>query len=179
MSSEDPWVTGARLLRVRRAEEAAETPPESPAEERERRRVHRQVDNREAAELQAAIDQATADLEDFMRERGAAAQDLIDAYGGPYAYVSFGRSGDKKRFRHIYLGREGIREVTGTISVRGYKPTTMPTPATASDAVWQYAFHGKGSGNPKKIRNLVQWLTKEVDIYAPLELIPGIPWDED
>jgi hypothetical protein len=159
----DPWdraaqrITGQKAERHRREAEAEQTRLRKEAEKR-------QAAEKSYAEMQAAIAAAAPLLEAFLVERGAAAQRLLAACG-ERAHIMFGAQNEGGYYHSVFLHADGLREEMGTAG--GYSATPQSNkPTTALAAVEAFARHGVGRGNPQQVRNIVDWLTRQIDGYS-------------
>jgi hypothetical protein len=160
----DPWLAAADQLR--RDREATQAATAREAEERRAAQERERVEAEERHRIRnVAIEVGITKLEQFMRERGAAAQTLLAAYNDK-AHVMFGCDSGGGFYHSVYLDAHGIREEGGTHGGYGGHRQGEPTQATARKAVEYFADYGAGKDKPDLVRNIDTWLTQQVESYA-------------
>lgn len=159
----DPWDEAADQ-RTHQNKERIERDAQQRQEEARKEAAKRKAQEAAYQKLEEAIRAATPKLAAFLRERGAAAQHLLGAYSDR-AYIWLGGEEEGGSYFSVTLSAAGLRYEVGTKS--GYSSTpTKNRAATPEEAVKHFAMHGPGRKDPAAVRDIVQWLTKEIDEYA-------------
>ena len=159
----DPWITAAQRISSRRAKEQQQ---QEAAQRMDMQRQTAEASRAQAAQraMREAIATAVTALTGFLAERGAAAQRLLAACGDN-AYVTFGYVGGGGFYQAIYLGGQGLRCENSQGGDYNRRPTDNK-PATPQQAVEFFARHGAGQNDPERVRNIVPWLTQQIESYA-------------
>jgi hypothetical protein len=149
----DPWLSAARRLDERRIA----------AESKQARDFATWAPQAKADPVEDAIDKAAEALQAFIRERGAAARELLRAAG--HKHIVFGaRDGVYGGWSGIYFDELGFRD--------GAKPNYFvdethrgSNPTTAYWAVRYFAY-GEAREDPAKIHGVVDWFRAQLDELA-------------
>jgi hypothetical protein len=161
----DNWTLAAD--RIRSENEAKSADAAARAAEEQNEQYNERVSQQE---LDCAVADATRSLADFMEQRGDAAQELFKARGNR-AHVIFGVEHDGGYYTSVYLHEDGLGMEDGYdgIAVAYNKELQKPPPvrpATPHDAAFHFAYYGMGRKDPVMVRNIVSWLTQQVDAIA-------------
>lgn len=116
-------------------------------------------------EMQKAIAEAVPKLAKFLAQRGASAQRLIAAYSDR-AHIMFGCDQEGGYYSSHFLDGTGLRHENGTAGGYSSNPRENRA-ATPEEAIKAFAYYGEGRNDPKKVRNIVQWLTERIETYVP------------
>lgn len=111
--------------------------------------------------MDEAIVAAVPALTRFFAKRGAAAQELLAACGNG-AFVLLGYENGGGYYWSVYFGGQGLRREDGEGGDYNRRPRSNRQ-ATPQEAVEAFAYHGAGRGDPKKVRDIVNWLTQAFD----------------
>ena len=163
----DPWDVGAGEITRRKARERQEVTDKSTAAEEERlaeAAAIKEAEDKAYQEMQAAKTEGVAALTKFMYERGEPAKRLLAAYSDR-AHVMFGVKRGGGHYESVFLHGNGLRREVGGGGSYNTSPSSNE-PATPEQAVDMFARHGEGRGNPELVRNIVSWLTEEVDRFS-------------
>lgn len=157
----DSWSAAAdRIAEQRRQREAAEA--EACAAEDQRLAAERAAAEAARVEMEEAIAAATADLENFMRRRGAAAMKLLAAAN---EYILFGCDSGGGQYSSVYIDGSKIGQEVGKRAGYGTKPISNNV-VGADTAVRYFAYYGIGVRNPQKVCEIVKWLEGRIDAIA-------------
>ena len=110
--------------------------------------------------------EATPLLTRFLQERGVAAQTLLAAWSSKGGYIVFGDEREGGYYFSVSLDKTGLLHEEGRKS--GYE--THPVKhrlASPREAVEAFAYYGPGRKDPQKVRNIVAWLTEQINTYLP------------
>lgn len=159
----DPWIDAADTIMAMRAEKRRLE------EETRRNQIATEAANAKAAttayqEMKDAIAEAVPALTTFLAQRGAAAQRLLSACGDN-ALIMFGDEREGDFYSSVFLHGTGLRYENGMAGRYSSVPA-VNRPATPKEGVEAFAYYGEGCDNPQKVRDIVGWLTAQVDAYA-------------
>jgi hypothetical protein len=159
----DPWDTAANDITANQAAQKRRLQQEAAAKHA---KLQADIATSKAAlrEIQAAISVAVPKLTTFLNKRGAAAKRLLAARS-EHAHIVFGDEREGGAYYSVYLNGEGLMYECGTGGSYGVK-REVKRAATPEEAVRAFAYDGRGRNNPKQVREIVDWLTKEVDSRA-------------
>lgn len=158
----DPWQNVAARIKDWCLTQAAQAKRDEiaahAAEDAATKTRHREIEN--------AIDEAIPKLTEFLRQRGAAAQELLAAH---YERVClpFGQTYERKSYWSVHISGRGLCQEIGTAGEYRNIPAIV-TPATPRQAVEAFAYFGKGYHKPEHVRGIVSWLSDQLDTYAQL-----------
>lgn len=158
----DPWSEGAAEIARRKTEERRKAAEETTAAEEKRlaeAAATREAEEKAHQEMRAAMTEGEAALAKFMYERGQHAQRLLQACG---AHVMIGAKRGGGHYESVFLHGSGLRYEVGSGGSYNATPNRNEV-ATYEKAVYMFARHGEGKGNPELVRNIVTWLTAQVD----------------
>jgi hypothetical protein len=171
-STPERWLEAAEQLRSQRMEQDLAAEVEAANDRLERERAYAAAKARHD-EMQAAIDAAVPELEAVIARLGEAAKQLLAAHSDN-AHVRFGGIDEGGGYHSVYF-----HSVHGLVHETGHQGGQSPAvadrmwPATAREAVEQYAWHGRGHKNPRRVRNIAIWFERAVEQAA------GLKRDED
>ncbi len=159
----DPWDTAARNIAAQRTAQQRAAQQHA-AQEQAEKEMKAAAARAAQTDMEAAIRDAIPLLVSFLEERGAAARHLLTACG-EHTVVVFGNERGGGNFSGVFLHSRGLLYEEGETS--GHSSTVRKErPATPEEAVKAFAHEGPGCGKPEVVRNIVKWLTDQLDSIA-------------
>lgn len=161
----DPWYTGAnqhREQQQRQAEQEANLKRQKEAT----RLAEQEAATIAGQEMKQSITAAVPLLTHFLHERGAAAQALLGSTSQTGSYIVFGDEREGGYYFSVSLDKSGLVREEGRKSGYDHVPTTRRL-ASPEEAVDAFAYYGPGRKNPQQVRDIVDWLTKQVNAHLP------------